>query len=142
MMFNHWGSILSEDYLDSGFAYFFFFTVTIVLPLINMRFIVTLTTDTLRRVYPRVDIEDYHRKLSYSIEVMEFYRLFTCEKKRRPKFNNFKATRNLYDYNSEIFEIQKITSAKNSKEHDFSSVSDKIVEEEDEKIAKYHKDDN
>ena len=84
MMFNHWGTVLSNDYLNSAWAYFFFFIVTLVLPLITMRFIITLSTDTLRRVYPRVEIEDYHRKLSYSIEVMEFYRLFSCEKKRRP----------------------------------------------------------
>jgi len=46
ILFNHWNDYIKTDYLTDKFAYFFFLASTVVLPLLVMRFIVALTTDT------------------------------------------------------------------------------------------------
>ena len=92
MLFNHWTLFVKENYLGNDpFTYFFFIMMTFGFPLIIMRFIVAITTDTLRNCAPKVQYANTKIKYEYVIECIEFRRLINgglwrkcfCKKKKR-----------------------------------------------------------
>ena len=93
MLFNHWPNYTKENYLGNDpFSYFFFVMMTFGFPLIIMRCIIAITTDTLRSCAPKVQYADTKIKYEYVMECIEFRRLVNgglwrkclCKKKRRP----------------------------------------------------------